>query len=94
MKTKSNTMKSLWIALLVLTTTLLSAQTEKKEQRIFDLPILDMTQGVNIHFISPEPIQFVEIPKETTQVVLSPMSSQPFTFTKLTMLLQRQGVMK
>lgn len=61
MKTKSNTIKSLWIALLVLTTTLISAQTEKKEQRIFDLPILDMTQGVNIHFISPEPIQFVDL---------------------------------
>lgn len=61
MKTKFNTMKSLWVALLVFTTTLLSAQTEKKEQRIDELPELDMTQGVNIHFISPEPIQFVDL---------------------------------
>lgn len=64
MKTKFNTMKSLWVALLVLTTTLLSAQTEKKEQRIDELPELDMTQGVNIHFISPEPIQFVDLSTE------------------------------
>lgn len=61
MKTKFNTMKSLWVALLVLTTSFLSAQTEKKEQRIDELPELDMTQGVNIHFISPEPIQFVDL---------------------------------
>lgn len=64
MKTKFNTMKSLWVALLVLTTSFLSAQTEKKEQRIDELPELDMTQGVNIHFISPEPIQFVDLSTE------------------------------
>ncbi|QHN64617.1 conjugative transposon protein TraN [Bergeyella cardium] len=57
-------MKSLWVALLVLTTSFLSAQTEKKEQRIDELPELDMTQGVNIHFISPEPIQFVDLSTE------------------------------
>lgn len=61
MKTKSNTMKSLWVALLVFTASFLSAQSEKKEQRIDELPELDMTQGVNIHFISPEPIQFVDL---------------------------------
>lgn len=61
MKTKFNTMKSLWVALLVFTASFLSAQTEKKEQRIDELPELDMTQGVNIHFISPEPIQFVDL---------------------------------
>ncbi|MDR7693392.1 conjugative transposon protein TraN [Riemerella anatipestifer] len=57
MKTK----KSLLLALLVFTTTFLSAQTEKKQQRIDELPELEMTQGVNIHFISPEPIQFVDL---------------------------------
>lgn len=64
MRTKQNTMKSLLIAVFVSATTFLSAQAEKKEQRIDQLPELDMTQGVNIHFISPEPIQFVDLSTE------------------------------
>lgn len=37
------------------------AQTAQKEIRISDLPIINMTKGVNLHFISPEPIQFVDL---------------------------------
>lgn len=62
MKTKN--IKSIFVAILLSATSFLSAQTEKKEQRIFELPELDMSEGVNIHFISPEPIQFVDLSTE------------------------------
>lgn len=63
MKIKDKTMKMK--AILMIFTfgmiTFFNAQTEKKQVRRFDLPKLDMTEGVNIHFISPEPIQFVDL---------------------------------
>ncbi|MCO7354039.1 DUF4138 domain-containing protein [Riemerella anatipestifer] len=37
------------------------AQTEKTGVQIRELPILNMSEGVNIHIISPEPIQFVDL---------------------------------
>lgn len=61
MKTKKITMKAILFALLIATASFLSAQTEKKQQRVNQLPELDMTKGINIHFISPEPIQFVDL---------------------------------
>lgn len=39
----------------------LKAQTSLKEMRISDLPTVNMTKGVNLHFISPEPIQLVDL---------------------------------
>lgn len=38
-----------------------NAQTETNEIQLRDLPILNMSEGVNIHIISPEPIQFVDL---------------------------------
>lgn len=57
---KTTNIKTLLIAF-GLFSNLISAQTEKKEQRSQHLPELDMVEGVNIHFISPEPIQFVDL---------------------------------
>lgn len=37
------------------------AQTSTPEIRITQLPELDMGEGVNVHIISPEPIQFVDL---------------------------------
>ena len=37
------------------------AQTSEKQMVVSDLPPVIMTKGVNIHFISPEPIQFVDL---------------------------------
>lgn len=37
------------------------AQTENAEIKLRDLPSLNMSEGVNIHIISPEPIQFVDL---------------------------------
>jgi conjugative transposon TraN protein len=38
-----------------------TAQTSEPETRITSLPEIDMAEGVNIHIISPEPIQFVDL---------------------------------
>lgn len=39
----------------------LMAQTMTKEQIISDLPVLEISEGVNLHIISPEPIQYVDL---------------------------------
>lgn len=38
-----------------------SAQEAIKEQQVLQLPILSMKKGVNIHLISPEPIEMVDL---------------------------------
>lgn len=47
--------------LILITGTKLNAQTETNEIQLRGLPILNMSEGVNIHIISPEPIQFVDL---------------------------------
>jgi hypothetical protein len=37
------------------------AQTATKEQIISDLPEIEITKGINLHIISPEPIQYVDL---------------------------------
>ena len=37
------------------------AQTATKEQIISDLPEIEITEGINLHIISPEPIQYVDL---------------------------------
>ena len=56
-------MKSFLYTLLLLTTTL-NAQTATKEQIISDLPEIEITEGINLHIISPEPIQYVDLSTE------------------------------
>lgn len=38
-----------------------TAQTATKEQIVSDLPELEITEGINLHIISPEPIQYVDL---------------------------------
>lgn len=54
-------MKSLLNCLLLLAATCLTAQTATSEQIISDLPELDIAEGINLHMISPEPIQYVDL---------------------------------
>jgi hypothetical protein len=54
-------MKSLLYCLLLLAATCLTAQTATTEQIISDLPELEITEGINLHLISPEPIQYVDL---------------------------------
>ena len=37
------------------------AQTETPEKRVTDLTILEISKGISLHIISPEPIQFVDL---------------------------------
>ena len=54
-------MKTAINILLFLISNLFIAQTATKEQVISELPELVITEGVNLHIISPEPIQYVDL---------------------------------
>ena len=54
-------MKTAISILLFFISNLFIAQTATKEQVISDLPELVITEGVNLHIISPEPIQYVDL---------------------------------
>ncbi|WP_435523419.1 hypothetical protein [Chryseobacterium indoltheticum] len=56
-------MKSILYTFLLFTVTL-NAQTATKEQLISDLPEIEITEGINLHIISPEPIQYVDLSTE------------------------------
>jgi conjugative transposon TraN protein len=57
-------MKTLLYTLLIFAANLLTAQTATKEQIISDLPEIEITEGINLHIISPEPIQYVDLSTE------------------------------
>ncbi|SHK73479.1 conjugative transposon protein TraN [Epilithonimonas mollis] len=54
-------MKTLLYSLLLFTVPFCNAQTATPEQIISDLPELEITEGINLHMISPEPIQYVDL---------------------------------
>lgn len=54
-------MKSIILTLLIFTAHFLSAQTATKEQITSELPEIEITEGINLHIISPEPIQYVDL---------------------------------
>jgi conjugative transposon TraN protein len=56
-------MKSI-IYILLLFAANLNAQTATKEQIISGLPEIEITEGINLHIISPEPIQYVDLSTE------------------------------
>ena len=56
-------MKSFLFTLLFFVASL-NAQNAKKEQILSDLPEINITDGVNLHIISPEPIQYVDLSTE------------------------------
>ncbi|WP_343662835.1 DUF4138 domain-containing protein [Chryseobacterium mucoviscidosis] len=56
-------MKSILYTLLLFAVTV-NAQTATKEQIISDLPEIEITEGINLHIISPEPIQYVDLSTE------------------------------
>lgn len=57
-------MKTILYLLLLLFSEFTLAQTATKECLISDLPELEITGGVNLHIISPEPIQYVDLSTE------------------------------
>lgn len=56
-------MKSILYTFLLFSATF-DAQTATKEQIISDLPEIEITEGINLHIISPEPIQYVDLSTE------------------------------
>ena len=54
-------MRTILYSLLLFTAQFLPAQTATKEQIISDLPEIEITEGINLHIISPEPIQYVDL---------------------------------
>lgn len=54
-------MKHLLLILLTVISNFLTAQTATKEQIISDLPEIEITKDINLHIISPEPIQYVDL---------------------------------
>jgi conjugative transposon TraN protein len=57
-------MRTLLYTLLIFTAQFLTAQTATKEQIVSDLPEIEITEGINLHIISPEPIQYVDLSTE------------------------------
>ena len=57
-------MRTIIYILLLFTAHFVTAQTATKEQMSSDLPELAMTKGINLHIISPEPIQYVDLSTE------------------------------
>ena len=54
-------MKTIIYSFLLFTVQFLNAQTATKEQIISDLPEIEITEGINLHIISPESIQYVDL---------------------------------
>ena len=54
-------MKTILYTLLIVTANFINAQTATKEQIISSLPEIEITEGINLHIISPEPIQYVDL---------------------------------
>lgn len=54
-------MRTLLYSLLLFTAQFLTAQTATKEQIISNLPEIEITEGINLHIISPEPIHYVDL---------------------------------
>ena len=54
-------MKTILYSLLLFTAQFLPAQTATKKQIISNLPEIEITEGINLHIISPEPIQYVDL---------------------------------
>lgn len=57
-------MKNILYLFLLFFAQFLTAQTATKEQIISDLPEIEITEGINLHIISPEPIQYVDLSTE------------------------------
>ncbi|AVF49518.1 MULTISPECIES: DUF4138 domain-containing protein [Weeksellaceae] len=54
-------MKALLYTLLIFIAQFFTAQTATRQQIISDLPEIDITEGISLHLISPEPIQYVDL---------------------------------
>lgn len=56
-----NSIKNLICGIFLFSSASTFAQTETAEKRVTDLTSLEISRGVSLHIISPEPIQFVDL---------------------------------
>lgn len=56
-----NSIKNLMCGIFLFSSASTFAQTETPEKRVTDLTSLEISRGVSLHIISPEPIQFVDL---------------------------------
>ena len=84
-------MKTILYSLLLFTAQFLTAQTAIKEQIISDLPEIEITEGVNLHIISPEPIQYVDL---STQKLTGDLPTTNIARIKITDNNQKEKIIK
>lgn len=82
-------MRTLLYSLLLFTAQFLTAQTATKEQLSSDLLEIEITEGINLHIISPEPIQYVDLSTQkltgdlpATNIARIKITDQPETNSK------------
>ena len=82
-------MRTILYSLLLCTAQFLTAQTATKEQLSSDLPEIEITEGINLHIISPEPIQYVDLSTQkltgdlpATNIARIKITNQPETDSK------------
>ena len=56
-----NSIKGMICGIFLISSASTFAQTETPEKRVIDLTNLEISKGVSLHIISPEPIQFVDL---------------------------------
>ena len=56
-----NSIKNMICGIFLISSASTFAQTETPEKRVIDLTNLEISKGVSLHIISPEPIQFVDL---------------------------------
>ena len=84
-------MRTLLYTLLLFIANFLTAQTATKEQIISDLPEIEITEGVNLHIISPEPIQYVDL---STQKLTGDLPTTNIARIKITDNNQKEKIIK
>ena len=97
-----NSIKNLICGLFFLSTASIFAQTETAEKRVTDLTNLEISKGISLHIISPEPIQFVDLstnnltgdlPSENiARIKITDVSGTDSTATKRNIDLKNLGV--
>lgn len=74
-------MKNILFIFLALLANTLFGQTASKEQIISSLPEIEITEGINLHIISPEPIQYVDL---STHMLTGDLPSTTIARIKIT----------
>ncbi|MEG0761857.1 MAG: DUF4138 domain-containing protein [Chryseobacterium sp.] len=84
-------MRTLFFIISLFAINFFNAQTATKEQIISDLPELEISEGINLHIISPEPIQYVDL---STQQLTGDLPGSNIARIKITDSHEAEGKLK